>query len=237
MAFTHAQTITDVEAIINDDDSKRKIDTTQQGRLLSNAARRFSEDVPRIVVDDATGTGDFFILLSALEGWEDRFSIIKPPILYPFVSTDQDPARLDEREYWIEIVPTETYRLRFLTSKPTATETVRVTFTVPHTFTDATNTIPSRYQRPFIMLCCHEYAIHLMGFYGNTHNSTISVDSVDYGTKADEYERRAKYYEVQYNLGIGKGPKEQVLPAGARRNWDSRMQNMRDRIHHPRAFR
>ena len=105
------------------------------------AVERFSVDLPQTYTEDVSGdAGRYYGIAALLSNWVEDFSMIKS-IQYPAsaVSADESPIFIEPDDY------TDSYfieeggsRVRYLylrAHSPGATETMRITFTVPYSWT------------------------------------------------------------------------------------------------------
>ena len=239
---TRANYMTWVDVIISDDDTNRKVTSAQ---LQDNiAVEEFSGDVPRIAVQNFTGTGDFFITLpTSTLPWERGFSQVLR-VFYPFVSTDQIPTEVDRRDWYIEEIPDTDAgvleRLRFKADSPSSAQTVRVTYSMRHTLSGTVNTIPDSYFNAVVQLICAHYYMALAGVDSHTRDSTIGADVVDYNEQESKYGRRSMEHRKEYWRLIGKkivGGEPIPRAGGSFINLDAFDSHGRDRIHHRAAWR
>jgi hypothetical protein len=115
------------------------LDEADKILAIDMAARTYSKHRPRVVVEDETGAGTFDYAITALAAWSDGFSVIKQ-IEFPVDDTDETADVLDDDEWQVYSKPAGDY-IRFLEDTPAATESFRVTYTAPHSITDAASTV------------------------------------------------------------------------------------------------
>ncbi|MGH7459836.1 MAG: hypothetical protein ACREMA_02260 [Longimicrobiales bacterium] len=181
---------------------------------IGEAVNRYSRAMPRLVVADVAGTGAFDYALPA--PWSDLFSAIAF-VEYP--AGQREPTFVDRLDWTLYRLPASLV-LRFLTDTPKVGETIRLTFTAPHTMVENSTTVPAS-DFPVInalaaALCCESLASH----YSNVGDNTIAADSVDHRSKAQEYAARAKRFMA---LADGLLPQLkqdcEVRAAGAATSW------------------
>lgn len=113
-------------------DGKGNLTREDKDRHIRTAARTFQAKFPQILSVQVAGDGGFEYPLPT--GFVDGFSNIQE-VYYPYVSTDQDPPRLERRDYRVWDGPSGK-RLRFTADKPLATEAFLVVFTAPQDTTE-----------------------------------------------------------------------------------------------------
>lgn len=95
----------------------------------------YSRHRPRQVVTDITGTGSsYYKLTGTVSGWVDdvsRVEAVEYPALDPASASAGAPEYLEPWEWEIYLKSTDMY-LRLKTVQPSASETVRITFTAQH---------------------------------------------------------------------------------------------------------
>ena len=100
---------------------------------IMQAAKHYSGDRPRQLVQDYAGAGSFDLPLPA--AWDDGFSTVLPQALdgieYPFTSTSPDNLTLEDDGWVIYLSPAGKV-LRLFNAVPQVGETVRVHYTALH---------------------------------------------------------------------------------------------------------
>lgn len=106
-------------------------------RMITAAVERYSRDRPDTSIEDVTGDGGkYYVLSTALDNWTEGFSRVVG-IEYPAaaVASDETPTYLEPEDwddaFWAEITGTQTRHLYLPNHAPAATETMRITYTVP----------------------------------------------------------------------------------------------------------
>ena len=185
-------------------DAAGDLPSTEVDRLTDEAVRRYSRIAPRQLVEDKPGNGTSDLAITLLSTWTDGLSVIQQ-VEYPLVTTDPTP-RILEREDWMEYVSPAGRVLRLLKALPSASETVRITYTTLHQADDQGFTIPiddfDCVANWAASLCCRALANR----YAQLSAPTLSADVVDHRSKSDQYAKRAKelFADVQAHLGIQK---------------------------------
>lgn len=211
-----------VTAKVKDDSGKLKPGDIE--RNIYNAIALFSKHKPNTKVVDVTGDGtqDY----ATPTGWVDGFSVIKS-IEYPVGNVPAD--LLDEEEYTI-YQTTSAKKVRLLTVAPPATETFRVTFTIPRTELTIPDNDVDALANLAASLCLEELA----NAYTQTSDSTIGADSVNWRSKGYEFSQRAKrlYQLYKEHMGIREG--DLTPPASAVIDLELNYPGGADRLTHPR---
>jgi hypothetical protein len=201
--------------------------------FIQEAVKIYSRHRPREVVKDITGDGTYNYSISTnLTSWVEDFSIIKS-IEYP--AGQRNPVYLDEDDY--AILRTESgLFIRFFVDTPSASDTIRVTYTALHILSDSQNTIPQIDEDAVCNLAASLCSGALASYYAQTSDPTIGADSVNYRTKSQEYSARAKEQKKIYmdHLGLKDGD---VAPASVRKVVDVTYPGGIDRLTHPRKWR
>jgi len=175
-----------------------EMDTGHYEHAVAEAVVYYSKGHPRQSVYDYAGNGSTYDL-SLPADWDEGFSRIMA-VEYPL--GEREPVYLDSDQYML-------YRtasgctLRLLHDTPAQGETVRLTYTLPHSLTETADTIPPSHFDAVVYwaaaLMCREFASKFM----HTQDPTMSADSVDYHSKADEASRLARQFELLYYKHLG----------------------------------
>lgn len=227
-------------------------DATTLDAAIAAAVSRYSTDRPREVVEDEVGTGSpYFVLVgtgAVLASWLDGVSSIKR-IEYPAaaIGASYRPTYLDRQDDW-----TETYRdgsktyLYLRGAVPSVAETVRITYTAPHTHTSVTDTVPAGDREALYDLAAYYACIALGTKAAGSSDSTISADSVNYRDSQLRYKQQAELWLGSYNdrMGIsdgsgagGKSGGSGVAGASATGDWDRRDSGNRPFLTHGGRWR
>ncbi len=198
------------------------------------AVAEHSRQRPRIVVEDEAGNAGFDYAVSLLAAWSDGLSVIKT-LEYPVDDTDETPDILQD-DAWIMYQKPAGMYFRFVEDKPAATESIRVTYTAPHTCSDTSCTIKNCDETAVQSLAAAHFCNMLAAYYAQTQDSTISADSVDHTSKSREYAARARAYRKLYfdHMGIVEGQK---TAASVTRDQDKAGSWAGDKLTHPKRYR
>lgn len=204
------------------------LSTDWRQRMIKAALERYSADSPDEVSEDEAGDGGRYYALTGagavLSAWVDGFSRIVS-IEYPAaaVASDETPNFLEpeswDDDYWAAGVR----YLRLPSHAPAASESMRIRFTAPYTFsgTPAGCSIPAQdfyaVCNLAASLCCEAIASK----YSHTSDSTINADSVDHPSRALEFAKRAQHFYKLYLAHIGQSKDEAEKAAGSFADLDS----------------
>lgn len=196
---------------------------------VKSALEKYSHDAPDEYTEDVTGDGGkYYSIAASLTEWVEGFSRVKE-IEYPAatIASDEQPQYL-EREDWIDdyFQDESDVQVRYLylpNHAPAATETMRITYTRPYTFTGGTPACDIPTQDFFAVchlaaaLCCDA----LSAKYARIGDSTVNVDSAAHVTKSQEFARQAKRFMELYNQHMGIGQEQKVEGTGDFVDWDT----------------
>ena len=197
-------------------------------RLEVSAIERYSNDAPDHYSEDVTGDAGKYYAMSNLTNWSEGFSRVTQ-IEYPAaaVASDETPQYLEpedwQDDYWAEISGTHTRHIWLPNHAPAATETMRITYTVPYAWSGTPLAAAISTQDFFALchlaagLCCQAMAA---GF-SKSSDSTINLDAVDHRSKASEYSQRAREFFALYEKHLGLGAEQKVHAAGDFVDWDT----------------
>lgn len=193
--------------------------------VVKAAVERYSRDSPDKHIDDVKGDGGkYYELASALSDWVEGFSRITQ-IEYPAanIAADETPQYL-EPEDWRDDYEDSTKRYLYLPNHaPAATETMRITYTVPYVWSgnpEATTTPEGDFHAICYLtasICCQSLAAK----YAKISDSTVAADSAAHVTKSAEYARRAEEFRAMYEQHLGLGAEQRVQGAADFVDWDT----------------
>jgi len=195
--------------------------------MIKAAVETYSIDRPDTQVDDVTGdAGRYYDLADKLSAWSEGFSRVLR-IEYPAatVASDEAPIYLDpedwQDDYWADNV-----RYLYLPRHaPAATESMRITYTVPWVWSGDPEVTTTPVQDFYAI--CHLAAANccraIAAKYSRTNDSTLGADSVAHVTRADMFGRRAKEFQALYreHLGLDGGDGKGERASGTFVDWDT----------------
>lgn len=175
------------------DDSGKLSDPDDLTSACTEALNRYSKARPLEVVVDIPGAGTHDVDLPT--DWIEGFSSIIQ-VEYP---VDQVPARIIERRFCQLYAAPTGKKLRIWTINPTAAEMVRQTYTILH----SEDSVPVVDLEAVANLAASICLRQLAAAFGQTSDSTIQADTVNYRSKADEFRRLADSFEGLYKSHLG----------------------------------
>jgi hypothetical protein len=140
MAITISTFLSQVNGQIDADDNI--LSEVRRYRQIRAAVERYSRDLPDDYVEDVTGDGGrYYDIASKLTYWSEGFSDIVG-VEYPAatVSSDETPQMLDDDDWQDDYWSGGTRYLYFPNHEPASTETIRVKYTIPYTWTAGSTT-------------------------------------------------------------------------------------------------
>lgn len=211
MATNLSVFLAQVEILLGPNDSNTELSDANIEAMIKAAVERYSHDAPDDVTADVTGDGGkYYAIATALTSWVEGFSEVLT-IEYPAeaIANDDIPDYL-EPDDWDDNYKQGGTRYLFLPNHaPAATETMRINYTVPYTFTGD----PSATDTPtgdFYAICHLAAGLSCQAIaakYSRTSDSTIAADSVNHTSRASEFARRAREFIAFYeqHMGISSG--------------------------------
>jgi microcompartment protein CcmK/EutM len=198
-------------------------DFTVIDEAISSAVTRYSQDRPREVVVDVTGAGTNYYALtgggSVAASWVDGSSRVVS-IDYPAstVANDYTPTWLDPDTDWTTYKSASITYLRLRNHAPTVSETVRLTYTAPHTHTTATDTVPTQELDALCDLAAYYACLALATKASANQDSIIAADSTNYRDSQLRFKQQAEAWLKSYEdrLGISNG----TAGASATADWN-----------------
>lgn len=209
--------------------------------LFGEAVAQYSRRRPRRTFFDKLGDGATFdvalpdgTLYSGAPAWVEGFSAV---VAVEFPQGEREPVYLDAEDDYV-LVPREApTSLRLTQVTPTATQTLRVFYSVPHTVTDSLLTTPTADDDLLVNLTARNACLALAGAAADAKDSTIAGDSVAYRDIAQRYQALAKDYARLLPPEFREDPESTVPAASGWVDWDVRAQSGAEPVWHPRRLR
>lgn len=219
-------TLFNMRSIVTDKikDDSGKITTEDKDRNILEAIKKYSKHRPDLKVVDIAGNGTHDYSLPT--GWIDEFSIIRS-IEYPVGNVPADYLDADDYEIY---QTTTAKKIRLNTYSPSASDSFRVSFTIPRTDT----TIPDNDVDAVCNLASSLCLEELANFYIQLGDSTIGADSVNYRSKSYEAAQRAKAMLRLYKEHMGIKEDDTTPAASAIIDLDMKYPGGAERLTHPR---
>jgi hypothetical protein len=223
--------LSDVQALIDGmvRDGSGKIAEADRDQAIGLAVARFSQDRPRSGVEDVVAAAGRFQDLPA--GWVPGFSEVREIETPP----EADPPSFLAAGDWAIEETASGPRLR-LAEGLVAGTVLRIRYTLPHTLDADTDTLPTMAREAVAVLAAAHLLDSLAAATAGDGESTIASDSVDHGSRSDQYAARAR--ELRRRYFALTGVSDQRSPAAsAVVNLDLTDSRGLDRLTHPRRFR
>jgi hypothetical protein len=221
----------------NMDDLDRDNDVVPQ---IAAAVKEYSTKRPRQTTKNYDGDGDAYEW-DLPDDYELGFSTIDPETGVEYPARQRKPEYLDAR-YWTvykgQTLVGETVReinkFRFLEHTPSSGEYVSLTYTVRHTLTGGSSTIPDC---DFNAVCdlATSFCLAVLANRALTNReSTIEADSVDWMMLEERFRNQADWWKKEYErkMGLAEGEKGAGF-AFTVREYDTESSYGRDRLTHP----
>lgn len=223
--------LTDLEILVDDlvRDDAGKIATPQRDRAIDLAVTRYSQDRPRVDMVDVAADGSSFLPLP--EGWEDGGSALMS-LEYPI--GEWPISYLAHDAYGVVHGPMGD-EIR-LAGAIQAGAQVRAMFTLGHTLDGTTDTLPDADREAVALYAAALLMDQLASLHSGDGDSTISADSVEHRSQAQEYAARARGFRTRYFDALGIDPKRQVAACEVV-NLNLPDSRGRERLTHPGRYR
>lgn len=177
-----------------------KLERASIERAVQEAVAIYSTDEPREVTTDITGDGTYTYTLPT--GWVDGFSQV---IRLEFPAGSQDP-RSDTMKAETGIIydaGTGTNKLRMRFHTPGTSDTIRLTYTVPHTLARASSTIPDPDFEAVACLSTAKTLRMLAGRFLMQTDPHLRGDNMAFRSRSDQLLSLAKIYDETYRRRLG----------------------------------
>jgi hypothetical protein len=226
MATALSVFLSTVKAIVGRVDTDELPDADVEDRIRA-AIQRYNKDSDALppYFEDVTGDGGKYYSIPAnLTQWSEGFSDILT-IEYPAITiaSDDQPTFLSpddwNDDYWIDESGTQVRYLFMKNHSPAATETMRISYTAPYSFSGDPETVDTPAE-DFYALCNLSAGLVcqlLAAKYAAIGNAIIAADSSDHVSKSEAYADRADEYIDLYldHMGIGKDDEGDAIVAPA----------------------
>jgi len=208
-------------------DDNNIITYEDRDRAIQLAVVRYATDFPLVKLADLTANGT--TKLPVPVDWVSKFSDITS-IEYPLGFS---PVSLLDADQYCLYQDLTGLNVLF-TVAPAGT--VRLTYTLPHTVSDVTDTISS-WHREFVTcwaaaLCCDQLAAR----FASASDATIQADHVQRNSQSADYARLAKDYRSRYFSGLSI-EQNKLVAASVVVDLDLQSSTGQDRFTHPNRYR
>jgi len=189
---------------------------------VERAVVEYSRDMPDELVVDLPGAGSPYFAHSGITGWVDQFSRVAR-VEYPAaaVSATHRPVLLDVQTDVKEYRDTTGRYLWLLYHTPVAGETVRLTFTVPRSLTEAADTIRPQDLEPVLDLAASYACLMLATEASTIADPVLRSDSTNYRDAQLRLRQQAEDWRAAYERHMGKGEDQRTRPAAAFSDFDA----------------
>ena len=216
-----------VDDLVRDDTGK--ITTADRDEAIARAVARYSQDRPKIKVEDVTADGTYFLPLPA--AWETDFSQIRS-IEYPI---GKSPLSIIDNSAWGMYQAPSAEQI-ILADVIATGKSVRINYTIRRVVDGSSDTIRADDREPVSAWAAAFLLDQLASLFSGDSDSTIQADNVDHNSKARDFASRAKTLRKRYYDELGIDPKRSVA-AGAVVDLDMNDSQGNDRLMHPRRYR
>jgi len=217
-----------VDQNLGDKTDSEIYDNDARDTQIKAAVEDYSRDTPGIAVGDVTGdAGRYYPLTgdgAVLSAWVDGFSQIVE-IEYPAatIASDELPQYIEHDDWRDDYEAGSIKYLLLPNHAPAATETMRITYTIPYEWNTNSVDTPSQHFYAICALATAKCCRAIAATYGNTNDPTLGLDSVDHGSRSDRWRRLADHYEKAYReaLGLDADSDKAGASAGGFVDWDN----------------
>jgi hypothetical protein len=217
-------------------DGEEIIKLHQRQLALTEAVKDLARFRPRLLVGDIVGNGTSTYTLPA--GWVVDVSSL---LSLEFPLGNDPPTYLEESDWTLYRSASTTVQLRLVRELPSASQTMRLLYTAPHTLgsTPATTTLTAVDEEPALnkaaSLCC----TWLAAYYAQQGQASLAADVTNHESKSRTYRDLAKDFQRLYNEALGIDTKDGQAPvkaASAVGDWDNSYPWGEDRLTHPQRW-
>lgn len=205
-------------------DDAGKVSEAQLADAVQAAVLRYSKDRPVRKIVEVSALGGQVLALPP--GWVADFSALQaiefPVNAIPPVYMDKDAFLVRNTPAGQQIISGHAFA---------AGDVLWLHFTVPHTLSAMSNTIPDGDREAVCCLAAASLCEQLASLYAGDTDSTILADSVDHQQKSSLFAARAKALRQRYMNELGVDPKRSS-PAGAIISFPSKDSRGRSRLTH-----
>ncbi len=155
------------------------------------ALDKYSQIRPLEVVHEIEGDGNYIYPLP--DGWDGGINLIR---LVEYPAGNNPPVYLDQYDHKTFLASDGVWKIRFNTVIATGYSAL-ITYESDHSFSGDnpfTVTAPDSDFYAICNLAAAQYLLALAARYGQSSNSTLGADVVNYDNKTDSYRRLAKEY-------------------------------------------
>lgn len=217
-------------------DAEGIITSAERELALHEAVKDLSRFRPRILVGDIVGNGTKLYSLPA--AWVVDVSSMES-VEFP---TGTDPLTyLEDTDWTLYRSSSTVVQLRLTVDTPNASQTMRLTFTAPHTLgnTPATTTLTTQDEEPVLNKAASLACTWLAAYYAQQGQASLAADVTNHESKSRQYRDLARDFQQLYDQALGINSKDGMAPlqaASAVLDWDMSYPWGEDRLTHPRRW-
>lgn len=177
-------------------EEKNRLTPTDWLLVAEQSRQHFSRDKPIQLIDDIAGDGTAtYTLTATVTDWVNSVSTIES---VEFPAGSQKPVYLPRNEFILYRPDNTNEELRFLYVTPTASETIRLKYTAPHSFDESDSTIADMDKMLIALLLAAYAAQALSADFLKPNRSNIPNDSTDFSQKSADLGALAAKLLKQY---------------------------------------
>lgn len=187
--------------------------------IISEQGRQhFSRDKPSELIYDLTGNGTgVYTLTGVVTSWSNDFSQI---LTIESPTGENEPAMVERSTWKIYKPSSSSEQLKLFEITPDASETIRLTYTAPHSFSETTSTIGDNDKMLIGLLLAAYAAQALSADFLKANRSNIPNDSVDFSQKSKDMQALSDILFKRYATMIAGKTDGNVEPAYAQKDYD-----------------
>jgi len=174
---------------------------------IASAVEEYGKVRPRKTATVVDGAATFKYSLTAtspvLTGFDAELSEVLS-IAYPYTTTTADLTYLEDYEWRVQQLADGLY-LWFITATPSAAEDFLVEWTLPHTCSGSSLTVPASDYEALADLAASHALLVLANVYAQSVDLSITADGVNRLTKPDLYRQMAREYRKAYDSKMSSG--------------------------------
>lgn len=209
-----------------------EIDEPAIENAIDSAIVILSRIKPRIAIVDFTGNNsayDFTLPSSWVEGFSTVLSVEYP-------SGKQSPIYIKTFEYRMYQSATGTIKFRLVNDTPSATDTVRVSYSAPWEIDSTSSTVLAQDVRAVVDLAASICAQELSAKAAQTQVRSLDADAINYLAKVDHWSSISKRLESSFKRHVGVSEDSWIKATSKTTEIDSIFPWGVENITHPRSW-
>jgi len=187
-------------------------------RIAEQTRQHFNRDRAQELVADITGSGvSIYTLNGIVAGWVNKFSLIRE---VEFPAGEQSPIILPRDKYTLYRPDNTDEQLKFLFTSPSAAQTIRLNYTVPHDFSKTASTIEDNDKMLVSLLMAHYAALVAGADFLNVNRSNLANDSSNFSQKYTDITDLSDKLLAKYADMLAGGTEGQKTFASINKDYD-----------------